>query len=138
MTELAATLRAAPEAYARLGEIVAMTGIADGASQQDGIGEWNAAADPDALAEVLAGPVPVTVVPHEVAPLGPPAGMRAPVVGSLGVFTCDAHAAVLGPRDRGLLHRACGRRRPRPAPGASSSPATPGACTGPATGRTRW
>jgi len=87
MTELAATLRRAPDAYARLGEIVAMTGIADGASQQDGIGEWNAAADPDALAEVLAGPVPVTVVPHEVAPLGPPAGMRAPVVGSLGVLT---------------------------------------------------
>lgn len=87
MTELAATLRRTPEAYASLGEIVAMTGIADGASQGDGIGEWNAAADPDSLAEVLAGPVPVTIVPHEVAPLGPPEGMRAPVVGSLGVFT---------------------------------------------------
>ena len=87
MTELAATLRATPDAYARLGEIVAMSGVADGASQQEGIGEWNAAADPDALAEVLAGPVPVTLVPNEVAPLGPPQGMRAPVVGTVGVFT---------------------------------------------------
>jgi inosine-uridine nucleoside N-ribohydrolase len=64
-----------------------MTGVADGPSQQDGIGEWNAAADPDALAEVLAGPVPVTIVPDEVVPAGPPDGTRAPVVGAIGVLT---------------------------------------------------
>ncbi len=67
--------------------LVAMTGIVKGASQGDGIGEWNAAADPDALAEVLDGPVPLTVVPHEVVPLGPPAGKSAPVVGQIGVLS---------------------------------------------------
>ena len=87
MTEVAATLRDEPEGYGRIDRIVAMTGVVEGPPQDDVAGEWNAAADPDSLAEVLAGPVPVTVVPHEVAPLGPPAGMRAPVVGTLGVFT---------------------------------------------------
>ncbi len=87
MTEVAATLRDEPEGYGLIDRIVAMTGVVDGPPQDDIAGEWNAAADPDALAEVLAGPVPVTVVPHEVAPLGPPAGMRAPVVGTVGVFT---------------------------------------------------
>lgn len=87
VTELAAALRRDPDGYARLGGIVAMTGVVEGPSQQDGIGEWNAAADPDALAEVLAGPVPVTVVPNEAVPVGPPAGTRAPVVGAIGVFT---------------------------------------------------
>jgi inosine-uridine nucleoside N-ribohydrolase len=87
VTELAAVLRRDPAAYARIGRIYAMTGVADGPSQQVGVGEWNAAADPDALAEVLAGPVPVTVVPHEVIPVGPPDGTRAPVVGAIGVYT---------------------------------------------------
>ena len=101
-----------------------MTGIADGASQGDGIGEWNAAADPDSLAEVLAGPVPVTIVPHEVAPLGPPEGMRAPVVGSLGVFTSTPTPRFWISRRRGTSPS--GRPgRSRPAPGLSSSPATP-------------
>jgi hypothetical protein len=87
MTELAATLRDDPASYARIDRVVAMTGIVKGASQGDGIGEWNAAADPDALAEVLDGPVPLTVVPHEVVPLGPPAGKSAPVVGQIGVLS---------------------------------------------------
>ncbi len=86
-TEVAAALREDPTRFARLGGIVAMTGVAEGESQQDGIGEWNAAADPDSLAEVLAGPVPVTVVPHDAVPDGPPDGTRAPVVGSIGVIT---------------------------------------------------
>jgi hypothetical protein len=85
MTELAATLREDPASYARIDRVVAMTGIVEGASQDVGIGEWNAAADPDSLAEVLEGPVPVTVVPHEVVPDGPPAGKSAPVVGEIGV-----------------------------------------------------
>ena len=87
MTEVAATLRREPAAYERLDRIVAMTGVVEGPPQDDTAGEWNAAADPDSLAEVLAGPVPVVVVPNEVAPIGPPAGMRAPVVGMLGVAT---------------------------------------------------
>jgi inosine-uridine nucleoside N-ribohydrolase len=86
-TGVAAVLRRDPDAYARIGAIYAMTGVATGPSQQEGIGEWNAAADPDALAQVLAGPVPVTVVPDEVVPSGPPEGTRAPVVGAIGVFT---------------------------------------------------
>lgn len=87
LTELAALLRHDPDACAGIASIVAMTGVVAGDSQQDGIGEWNAAADPDALADVLDGPVPVTVVPHEVAPLGPPEGKRAPVVGAIGTLT---------------------------------------------------
>lgn len=85
-TELAALLERDPASYARIARVVTMTGVAEGPGQEDGVGEWNAAADPDALAAVLAGPVPVTVVPHEVAPVGSPAGMRAPVVGAIGVL----------------------------------------------------
>jgi len=87
LTELAATLLEKPRSYARLAGIVAMTGVVTGASQEEGVGEWNAAADPDALAEVLDGPVPVRIVPHEVVPVGPPEGKRAPVVGPLGTLT---------------------------------------------------
>lgn len=86
-TELAAMLRTSPRAYGRIARIVAMTGVVTGPPQDDTAGEWNAAADPDSLAAVLAGPVPVTVVPHEVVPEGQPAGVRAPVVGGLGVLT---------------------------------------------------
>lgn len=86
-TELAAMLATDPAAYTRIARIVTMTGVVTGPPQDDTAGEWNAAADPDALAAVLAGPVPVTVVPNEVAPEGQPAGVRAPVVGGLGVLT---------------------------------------------------
>lgn len=86
-TELAALLREDPASYGRIDRIVAMTGVVDGPPQDDRAGEWNAAADPDALAEVLAGPVPVAIVPHEVVPAGSPDGMRAPVVGGIGVLT---------------------------------------------------
>lgn len=87
MTELAALLRADPASYSRIDRIVAMSGVVDGPPQDDRAGEWNAAADPDAVADVLAGPVPVAVVPHEVVPEGSPEGMRAPVVGGIGVLT---------------------------------------------------
>jgi len=87
LTELAALLREDPASYARLGRVVAMAGVVDGPPQDDRAGEWNAAADPDALARVLDGPVPVTLVPHEVVPPGSPDGMRAPVVGGIGVLT---------------------------------------------------
>ncbi|WP_028660180.1 nucleoside hydrolase [Nocardioides insulae] len=86
-TELAALLAGDPAGYARIDRIIAMTGVREGPPQDDLAGEWNAAADPDSLAAVLGGPVPVTVVPHEVVPDGSPAGMRAPVVGGIGVLT---------------------------------------------------
>lgn len=87
MTELAALLREDAASYARIDRIVAMGGVHDGPPQDDTAGEWNAAADPDAMAAVLAAPVPVAVVPHEVVPVGSPDGMRAPVVGGIGVLT---------------------------------------------------
>jgi hypothetical protein len=89
LTEVAAVRRADPAAYARLAGITTMAGIVRGTGHDpgQGVGEWNAAADPVALAEVLAGPVPVTVVPDDPVPLGQPAGMRAPVVGWLGEGT---------------------------------------------------
>ena len=49
-----------------------------------GVGEWNAAADVDAFAAVLAGTVPLTVVPDDPVPDGRPAGLAAPVVSRLG------------------------------------------------------
>lgn len=84
-TELAALLEQDPAAYARIARIVTMAGVVEGPPQEPAIGEWNAAADPEALARVLAGPVPVTVVPHEVVADGPPDGLRAPVVGAIGL-----------------------------------------------------
>lgn len=86
-TELAALRKADPAAYARIARVVAMTGVLTGPPQDATAGEWNAAADPDALAAVLGGPVPVTIVPNEVVPDGSPAGMRQPVVGGIGVLS---------------------------------------------------
>jgi hypothetical protein len=64
-----------------------MTGVVETASHDPdlGVGEWNAAADPDAVAAVLAGDVPVTVVPDDPVPDGRPAGLVAPVVSRLGM-----------------------------------------------------
>ncbi len=110
MTEVAATLREEPEGYGRIDRIVAMTGVVEGPPQDDVAGEWNAAADPDSLAEVLAGPVPVTVVPHEVAPARAARGHAgARWSARSGSFTSTADAEVLGPRDGRLPHDALGR-----------------------------
>ena len=84
LTELATVLRTHPEAYARLGGITMMAGAVDSASHGDGIAEWNAGADPVPFAEVLAGPVPVLVVPDDPVPRGAPDGLAGPVVGALG------------------------------------------------------
>lgn len=84
LTEVAAVLREDPEAYARLGGIITMAGSVDSPSHADGVAEWNAGADPAPFAEVLAGPVPVTVVPDDPVPLGAPDGLAGPVVGGLG------------------------------------------------------
>ena len=84
LTEVAAVLREHPAAYARLGGITTMAGTVDSESHADGVGEWNAGADPVPFAEVLAGPVPVTVVPDDPVPPGAPDGLAGPVVGGLG------------------------------------------------------
>ena len=89
-TELAALLGEDRAAYSRIRRVVAMTGVLHGPPQDGTAGEWNAAADPDALAAILAGPVPVTVVPTEVVADGSPDGMRRPVVGGIGVLTSSA------------------------------------------------
>jgi hypothetical protein len=84
LTEVAAVLREHPAAYARLGGITTMAGTVDSESHADGVGEWNAAADPVPFAEVLGGPVPVTVLPDDPVPPGAPDGLAGPVVGGLG------------------------------------------------------
>lgn len=84
LTELATVMRRHPTAYARLGGITLMAGAVDSASHGDGIAEWNAGADPVPFAEVLAGSVPVMVVPDDPVPRGAPAGLAGPVVGALG------------------------------------------------------
>ena len=84
LTELAATLRRYPSAYARIAGITVMAGALDSASHRAGIAEWNAGADPVPFAEVVAGPVPVTVVPDDPVPRGAPDGLAGPVVGGLG------------------------------------------------------
>jgi hypothetical protein len=89
LTELATVRRDHPAAYRRIAGITTMAGIVDGESHDagKGVGEWNAAADPAAFDVVLAGSVPITVVPDDPVPDGVPAGMDAPVVGALGVGT---------------------------------------------------
>ncbi|HSU03187.1 MAG TPA: nucleoside hydrolase [Nocardioides sp.] len=84
LTEVAAVLRRHPSAYSRIDGIVTMAGSVRSASHASGVAEWNAGADPVPLAEVLAGPVPVTVVPDDPVPPGAPAGLAGPVVGGLG------------------------------------------------------
>jgi inosine-uridine nucleoside N-ribohydrolase len=79
LTNLADLARSAPRAYARLAGIHVMAGSVDG-PLVDGVAEWNAAADPEAFAAVLAGPAPVTVVPEDAVPDGTPEALDAPVV----------------------------------------------------------
>jgi inosine-uridine nucleoside N-ribohydrolase len=84
LTELAAVLHEHPAAYARIDGILSMAGSVDSDSHAEGVAEWNAGADPVPFAEVLGGPVPVTVVPDDPVPPGAPAGLAGPVVGGLG------------------------------------------------------
>jgi inosine-uridine nucleoside N-ribohydrolase len=60
-----------PAAYARITGITSMAGALE-VPAVGGVAEWNAAADPDAMATVLAGPVPVTVVPDDAIPTDVP------------------------------------------------------------------
>jgi inosine-uridine nucleoside N-ribohydrolase len=84
LTDIAAVLREHPDDYARLAGITAMNGNVDHESHADGVAEWNAGADPVPFAEVVAGTVPVTIVPDDPIPLGAPDGLAGPVVGGLG------------------------------------------------------
>ena len=94
LTEVAALLRRHPGAYERLATITSMAGNVAADSQGEGIAEWNAAADPVPFAEVVAGPVPLTILPDDPVPDGAPAGLAGPVVGGLGrdpQFTTPAY-----------------------------------------------
>ena len=84
LTDVAAVLREHPEAYRELAGVTAMAGSVATASHAEGVAEWNAGADPVPLAEVVAGPVPVTLVPDDPVARGVPAGLAGPVVGGLG------------------------------------------------------
>ncbi|KRF34263.1 nucleoside hydrolase [Nocardioides sp. Soil805] len=95
LTDLAEVQRRHPESYARLAGVISMAGIVDSPSHDDelGVGEWNAAADVDAFAAVVAGDVPLTIVPDDPVPPGRPDGLAAPVVSRLGLdpeFTSPA------------------------------------------------
>ena len=61
-----------------------MAGAVDSPSHASGVAEWNAGADPVPFAEVVAGPVPLTVVPDDPVPRGAPVALAGPVVGGLG------------------------------------------------------
>lgn len=87
LTNLADLAERWPESYRRLAGIHAMAGAVDVPSI-DGVAEWNAAADPEAFAAVLAGPVPVTVVPDDPIPAGTPDLLSAfPVIGPIVTAT---------------------------------------------------
>ena len=82
MTNLADLALAAPKEFARIGGIHAMGGSVEG-PLVDGVAEWNAAADPESFASVLAAGVPLTVVPENAIPDGTPDAIAAPVVGAV-------------------------------------------------------
>lgn len=82
LTNLADLASSRPQDYARLAHIQSMAGAVD-SPDVDGVAEWNAAADPEALATVLRGPVPLTLVPDDPVPDGTPAALAAPVVGGI-------------------------------------------------------
>jgi hypothetical protein len=82
LSTVADVAAAFPAEYARLAGVLAMAGSVDG-PLVDGVAEWNAAADPEALAAVLAGPAPLTVVPEDAVPAGAPQALAGPVVGTV-------------------------------------------------------
>jgi hypothetical protein len=82
LTNLADLADARPEDYRRLAGVHAMAGSVQG-PPVDGVAEWNAAADPDALAIVLTAPAPVTLVPEDAVPEGTPDVVHGPVVGGV-------------------------------------------------------
>ncbi|MBA2955935.1 nucleoside hydrolase [Nocardioides sp. CGMCC 1.13656] len=88
LTNLADLAERWPDDYARLGGIHVMGGAVD-VPAIDGVAEWNAAADPAAFAAVLAGRVPVTVVPDDPIPSGTPEELVVGVVGAIATAAGD-------------------------------------------------
>ncbi|WP_243056646.1 nucleoside hydrolase [Nocardioides sp. SR21] len=82
LTNLADLAAQAPASYARIAMVQVMGGAVD-VPDVDGIAEWNAAADPEAFAAVLAEEVPLTIVPDDPIPAGTPPALDAPVVGPI-------------------------------------------------------
>lgn len=66
LTNLALLARDAPEAYSRIGRIIAMGGTMQEPGNAGPHAEFNMACDPHAASLVLAAPVPVTLVPLDV------------------------------------------------------------------------
>jgi hypothetical protein len=89
-TNLADLATAVPEAYRRLAAVHIMGGVVEGEGQE-GVGEWNVAADPESFQVLLdtagldtAGPE-VTIVPADAVPAGTPKALAAPVLGQVTV-----------------------------------------------------
>lgn len=66
LTNLAVLLRDAPEAYARIGRIIAMGGTIHEPGNAGPLAEFNMASDPLAAQAVFAASVPVTLIPLDV------------------------------------------------------------------------
>lgn len=99
-----------PGAYARLAGVHAMGGSVEG-PLVDGVAEWNAAADPESFAAVLAGRVPVTLVPEDAVPDGTPGALHGPVVGRVAAaidypawWDLAAAAALVSPETGRVQH----------------------------------
>jgi hypothetical protein len=86
LTNLADLATSDPRAFARVRAVQVMGGVVT-APGEEGVGEWNAAADPDAFSTVLsaarAGGPRVTIVPLDAVPAGTPWQLTAPVVGAV-------------------------------------------------------
>jgi len=104
MTNLADLATQHADDYARLGAVQAMGGSVAG-PVVDGVAEWNAAADPESFATVLAAAAPLTIVPEDAIPLGTPDALDGPVVGRVSAvagipawWDLATAGAVLAPR----------------------------------------
>ncbi len=86
LTTVADVAAAFPADYARLAGVLAMAGSVEG-PLVDGVAEWNAAADPQAVTAVLAAPAPLTLVPEDAVPPGTPDALTGPVVGAIATAT---------------------------------------------------
>lgn len=86
LTNIADLSTTDPKAFASLKAVQVMGGVVT-AEGEDGVGEWNAAADPDAFAAVLKavgeGGPRVTIVPLDAVPSGTPKPLTGPVVGAV-------------------------------------------------------